>query len=316
MWFPPKLPPNVPPTETSNPKQRLRRRPIVYQPSIYSSTCRGLYTAHSHTEGVCHGFESKLEEQMTNYHELLTRQEALKRFSAVSIDTLDDYNDEGSTDLYQSSQSLLVTPALIFNDDNADTKVPEEESITRQSWDCYGSTQVDYLVLTHPQNGSKKIVAVTPQNVGVSFREIETQDTLRNITRVSLGFLDIIHDNNSRFVDAEHHQQQTNNDTSSFPEEVPPRPTTDTLQFAKDQLEKSILFSQKVAQHMSYTLNWLAGNLADDFAGRWYRSGTRIVQTLPHTTHSTLHAMEKLLGKMLDDSGYDDNDDDDNHGAV
>lgn len=331
---------------TPPPGMGLRRRkqansnaaanqPPLYIPSIYSYTCRGAYFASSDRkggeEGICKGLKSKLEMLYDANQETVTRAEALKRFTTLTadFDFQDDYGGgDSNSELHQQAKSVLLSPALIYKDPEAkegdekdplhkDQIVPEEELIVRQEWTCYGSTDVEYLVLQDVNTGAKKIAAVAPRTTGVSFREIETDDSLRSIVRVGLGWLDIIHDNNSVLVDEDDDRlkgdaQNNNNNNNIMPEEVPPRPQIDTLETAKRSLNRTYDFSCKVAEHMKYNLQWLGSNLQDDFPARTYAAGQRIVTQIPKTIDLTVDFMGDLIKRWTDD---DDNDDNNNNNS-
>lgn len=304
----------------------------VYSPSIYSYTCRGAYYASSESkvgnEGICKGFQSKLENMYDANQENISRTEALKRFTTMTVDVdLNDYH-EASNEFNQQAKTVLLSPALVYKESEnkvlADDKdktfsnriendqLPEEELIKRQEWSCYGSTEVEYLVLEDMQTGEKKIAAVAPRNTGISFREIETEDSLRTITRVGLGWLDIIHDNNSVLVDDDtalnseeeqhaKHQQYT-------PEEIPPRPATDSIKAAKQLLARTYDFSRHVAEHMKLNLLWLGSNLQDDFPARTYAAGRVIVAQFPKALDSTVETMGKILERWFGSDDDDNND--------
>jgi len=327
-------PPGIP---TKDRGERLRRRKQastanqspLYIPSIYSYTCRGKYFASSDKkggeEGICKGLKSKLEMLYDNNQETVTRAEALKRFTTMTADFDLDFEDgaaASNSELHQQAKSVLISPALIYKDPEAtkrnendplhkDQLVPEEELIVHQDWTCYGSTDVEYLVLQDVNTGAKKIAAVAPRTTGISFREIETDDSLRSIVRVGLGWLDIIHDNHSVLVDddEDHHKDSQNNVMPNV-EEVPPKPQVDTLDTAKRSLAKTFDFSCKVAQQMKYNLQWLGNNLQDDFPARTYAAGQKIVAQIPKTVDLTVDFMGKLVKRWTGD----DFDDDDNNG--
>lgn len=321
--------------------ERLRRRSHappqtkLYSPSIYSYTCRGKFYASSEAkdgnEGICKGFKSKLEILHDANQVNLSRAEALKRFTTMAADVdLDEYQgDSSSSELHQQAKSVLLSPALIYKDDTESEKgkiqpvddqkilnpittkdqLPEEELILRQEWSCYGSTEVEYLVLQDVTTGEKKITAVAPRNTGISFREIETEDSLRKLTRVGLGWLDIIHDNNSMIVDASENEQDAQR---RWPEEVPPRPSIDAIEVAKQSLTRTYDFSKLIAEHMKFNLQWLGSNLQDDFPARTYAAGQNIVAQLPKALDLTVDTMGKILNRMF--GGDDDGDDDDEQG--
>lgn len=276
------------------------------------------------SEGICKGLKSKLEILYDANKETISRTEALKRFTTMTADVdVDDY-EEAQSELHQQAKSVLLSPALIYKDSEkkkdlgnedktvvnpiiAKDQLPEEELIKRQEWSCFGSTEVEYLVLQNVTTGEKNIAAVAPRNTGISFREIETEDSLRSITRVGMGFIDIIHDNNSTIVNtSDNKEQDTQQSTPNVVEEVPLRPPTELIETAKQSLTRTYDFSCKVAEHMKWNLQWLGSNLQDDFPARTYTAGQNIVAQLPKAVDQTFGTMGKILSRMF---GNDDDSD-------
>jgi hypothetical protein len=214
-----------------------------------------------------------------------------------------------------------------------DDILPEEELIVEQSWTCYGVTEVEYLALENVNTGESKLVAVAPQNTGVSIREIETDDTIRTLTRCSLGWIDILHDSSAILVDDENENEDKQTDTADGkglldeskqdgekiqePRGLLPhfRMPTDLQSsissadsVARKSLERTFEFSKVVLEHMKFNATWLLRNLQDDFPARTYTAGKSIVTQLPRSVELTSSAMSKILRRMF---GGDDDDDDD-----
>jgi hypothetical protein len=345
----------------------------VYYPKIYTYKCYGKFTTSSIdtvNHGKCHGIPTKLE---TLYNEQIriSRVEALKRFTSLTADVdLDDYQNHSTTgDLDEAGgefnqQSVFLSPALIYKYDTAadgaaskasviktdgtnegnvfekaallDDILPEEELIVEQSWTCYGVTEVEYLALENVNTGESKLVAVAPQNTGVSIREIETDDTVRTLTRCSLGWIDILHDSNTILVDDENEndEKQTEHadgkrplDDSKQDDDKLQEPRGLLPQFrmpsdlqssihsadsvARKSLERTYEFSKVVLEHMKFNATWLYRNLQDDFPARTVTAGKSIVTQLPRSVELTTSAMSKILRRMF--GGDDDDDDDDNY---
>ena len=266
------------------------------------------------SEGVCKGIRSKLEVIETN-HNRMTRVEALERFSTVITDFDGSPYDDQDGEFHQHAESTFVSPVLIFqntnNNNSGDKKqqlLPKEELLpqeqttpTSETWSCYGATEVEYLVLQDPKTGTKTITAVAPKNTGFSVRGIRSSDSQRTISRLGLGFLDVIHDMSSNVSG-----DGTESDSIPTPEEVAPRPSVDSLELAKESLLSAIYFSGKVAQHMEMNLAWLGNNLMDDFPSRTLHAGRQILHNLPGTCQSTMNCMRQLVGHLFNDENEDD----------
>ena len=202
----------------------------VYQPSIYRYTCRGAFFLSSEDdakgknekrEGTCRGIRSQIE--MLQDLEKNTRAGAIKNFTYMT-----DYElDESESGLDQQTKSIVVSPALIYKDDDEGGAVadpntgkiakknqqllPEEELIKRQEWSCYGRTDVEYLVLRNPSTGDEKIAAVVPHNAGISIRKIEADDG-GSITSVALRWLNLVVDSGPSIW---HDEEESSNNQAS-----------------------------------------------------------------------------------------------------
>jgi len=335
----------------------------VYQPSIYSYNCRGAFFLSSEergSEGRCRGLKSRL--QLLADLDPSTREDAIKSFTYMTDYELDeDDSDPASSSLNQKTKSILVSPALIYKEDgtaaatssagasagkdagsrNSDAKspipttpsstLPEEELIKRQTWNCYGSTEAEYLVLKNRDTGHEHIAAVAPRNFGVSVRKIEANEG-SSITSIGVGWLNIVVDAGPTFVEESEvdgakaaddqqriqsqqqsrqqpqQEQEQQHDRPMMPEEVPPRPDSTTLRRAKDSVGKFVDFSGKVAVQMQSNVNWLYHNLQDDFPSRTYAAGQRISNQIPKTVDRTASFMGKMLGRWTGEGGDDDED--------
>jgi hypothetical protein len=288
---------------TSNKKNTTKATaPKLYRPSVYSYICHGYYFAASDQAessagpGACRGITSQLE--ILENQGLMTRAEALKRFSTMSEDVTPE--DEEGGDLQQ--QAIYMSPVLVFQnksltDASKQERLPTEELIKRETYEGYGSTEVEYLMLedtTEPKQ--KHFVAVGPRNTGVSFRQIDTEDSVRQITRIGLGFIQIIFDSNTTIDDAS--SQVPSATAAHHPEQRPP---TMTLDHNKERLLQFWGFCTKVAEHTQMNAEWLADNLQDDFPRRTYQAGTRIIAELPRICQKTAANMGKIIRRMISD---------------
>jgi hypothetical protein len=337
-----------------SPAPTTKLQPLMYEPSIYTYTCRGAYYVstdqeHNNREGNCRGFRSQLE--LLSDMEVNTRKGALEDFthwSAGGEDGDNNYDIEdssGEQQLDPQTKSVVVSPALIYKDNDlpsssvsnittndaiekalgssgdasANSLLPEEELIQRQEWSCYGSTQVDYLLLRNAQTGTEKIAAVAPRNNGLTIRRIDA-DPGNHVTCIGIGRLSVVMDSiqvsdDDNQIDSKTNQnlqnkQQKNASDDGTPEEVPPK--SDTLAYVKESADRALQFSTKVAEQMKENASWMYHNLQDDFPSRTVASGQRIAHQIPVTVNRTASFMKKLVGRMVFDD--DDDDDDDERG--
>ena len=301
----------------------------IYHPSIYSFKCRGAYRLSSqdlNREGVCHGLRSRLE--LLADIEPGSRDNAIKSFTYMTDYDLDE-SDANS--LNQKTKSILVSPAIIYKEpgknEGAISSAPllEEELIKHQEWSCYGSTEVDVLILKNEAQGTEHIAAVAPRNVGLSIRKIETDDG--NISSIGIGWVNIVVD--TGIVVEEHDPQSSqeqrpnahstpgkaqdamsandDNPLSPATPEVPPKPSASSLEGAKSFLLNVYAFSFKVADQMQTNVTWLSDTLQDDFSSRCVTSGKKIVAEMPQTVNRTASFMGKMYDRWVTGEGDDDN---------
>ena len=82
---------------------------------------------------------------------------------------------------------MLIYPNTAIDEQNnknssppSSSGLPEEELITSQDWSCYGSTELDLLVLRPQGETEEKIVAVSKTNFD--------EDLLRRLTQPCVSF--------------------------------------------------------------------------------------------------------------------------------
>jgi hypothetical protein len=314
----------------------------VYHPSIYSFKCRGIYNLsseppnhngpqgnHNYREGYCRGLRTKLE--LLADMEPGSRETAIKGFTYMTDYDLDE-SDANS--LNQKAKSILVSPAIIFQEQNnqdvskqQSAPLLEEELIKRQNWSCYGSTEVDMLVLKDEKDGTEHIAAVAPRNIGLSIRRIETDDG--NISSIGIGFVNIVVDTGPIVDEQEqtggrqpttpvgqqsiHKEQQQQPATlKGEPSQpvsppIPPRLSPVSLEGVKSYLLTVYEFSFKLGEQMKQNVNWLSGTLQDEFPSRCLSAGHKIVDEIPKTTHRTATFMGKMYDRWVNGGGDENN---------
>ncbi|GKZ00094.1 hypothetical protein MPSEU_000962800 [Mayamaea pseudoterrestris] len=307
----------------------------LYQPSIYSFKCRGIYSLSSEPalqpqhsrQGLCRGLRTSLE--LLADMEPCDRESAIKSFTYMTDYDLDE-SDANS--LNQKTKSILVSPAIIYKEQGTSdeskqsTPLLEEELIKRQEWSCYGSTEVDVLVLKNEAEGTEHVAAVAPRNVGLSIRKIETEEG--NISSIGIGFVNIVVDTGP--ILDEHGQQpgrlagaagatpgatrkgnrqetiakggddKTNAPSPATPG-VPPVLSPVSLEGLKTHLFNTFEFSKKVGEHVKHNLDFLSDTMQDDFPSRCWSAGTKIVDEIPRTARRTASYMGKMYGRWMND---------------
>jgi hypothetical protein len=238
------------------------------------------------------GWKGRLE--MLGQLEENSRSGALRTFGAWTDDGLMDIQGaepSASTEQHQTKE-IAVSPALIYKEDESSKEdlLPEEEFIKRQRWTCYGSTDVEYLVLKDTKTGKETVAALAPHTLGLSHRVIEQEDGTV-FRRVGLGPLTLD-------ITAEQ---------SVMPpqEEVPDKPPADALEPAKEAVQRTAAFSLRVIGQMKKDARWLTATLSDDFPSRMVKAGKKIAAKYPETVKRTSHFSGKLMKRML----FSDDDD-------
>jgi hypothetical protein len=302
----------------------------VYHPSIYSFKCRGVYRLSSEDlirEGVCNGLRTRLE--LLADIEPGTRESAIKNFTYM---TDYDMDESDASSLNQKTKSILVSPAIIYKEQGTEaakqsTPLLEEELIKRQKWSCYGSTEVDMLILKNEKDGTEHIAAVAPRNVGLSIRKIETDDG--NISSIGIGWVNIVVDTGPLMEDPDEQHGRNSAAPTASPEslknaqqkgstkgddtndnllspatpEVPPKPSPASIQGAKSHLLNVYEFSLKVGEQMKHNVTWLSGTLQDDFPARCWSAGNKIVAEMPRTATRTASYIGKMYDRWLNGGG-------------
>jgi hypothetical protein len=330
------------------------------------------------SEGKCRGLQSRLE--LLADMDDSTRDVAIKSFTYMTDYELDDDDGvdpagpgggseasaPGGNGLNQKTKSILISPALIYKEKieptnsnsqqtpvppkkaaielpSSTTGLPEEDLIRRQKWSCYGSTEVELLVLKNLSTGNEHIAAVAPRNVGVSVRKIDADDG--SITSIGIGWLNIVVDAGPSFLDDDEDDedvegvpnderdrqsnplnsrsplpQQKDSDqlapsSSPSPEEVPPRPSQDSIVRTRAQLKKFYEFVGKVGDQMASNVNFLKDTMQDDFVKRSIAAGHKIVDNVPRTVDRTATFVQKMLDRLTGNGGGDGDGDNDRGGG-
>lgn len=195
---------------------------------------------------------------------------------------------ESADDMFQINTSLDLS-----------SRLPEEDLIKKQDWSCYGSTQVDYLLLKNPETGEESIAAVAPRNNGLSIREIHAEQGI-SISCYGMGWLSFIIDWKS-----DQEVETSNNDSqpaTTFREQTPQsKSPANAFASAKESALYAANFTSKVGQHMVANVSWVLQACGDDFPARTLATGKDIFFEMPITIERTGKFMGRLLVRMVED---------------
>lgn len=158
----------------------------LYHPSVFRYVCRGKFSLDSRvpSAGVCKGIQSKLEH--VDHWRLTTKDEAIRVFEHKSGEheapsrgpTIDQ--QDSNTAAAQSLELVNVSNVLVYPSRGKEDKEKNSLDDGRQEkWRCYGSTEVDLLVLRPKGSKEEIIAAVAPYCAPGS--------TVRDVTSPSLG---------------------------------------------------------------------------------------------------------------------------------
>jgi hypothetical protein len=346
----------------------------LYHPSIFRYSCRGRLSLDSrnggksqHSAGVCRGVQSQLEH--IDQWRTMTRDDAISIFQNKTSDYFGDADkDAGINPLDPAAagpstptssggpsseggahaqalhavylSNVLVYPSSEDDDDKKKKSVSKNIPITTpelEEWRCYGTTEVDLLVL-RPDNGKggeknadateeeETIAAVAPYTApGMQVRDLTTNAFGKERTRtIRLGILEIVY---STAMDA---VEDAEEDSHNLPNQ-PNRPAQQQDNHKKDPNTKRhrrksrteeeedddpklstpariYQSAQNIAKHMEINAKLVYESTQDNFPERTIEAGKRIYEELPHTLDRTIEMMKKMLNSF---GNGDDNDDDD-----
>lgn len=268
----------------------------LYHPSIFRYTCRGKFTLDSRvpSAGVCKGIQSKLEH--VDHWRLTTKDEAIRVFEHKSGEheapsrgpTFDQQNN--NTAAAQSLELVDVSNVLVYPSNDKDEEKASTNDGRQEKWRCYGSTEVDLLVLRPKDSKEETIAAVAPYCApGSSVRDVSSPSLgLDRTTTIRLGIVEILYQ-------------------SSLSEEEVEDPMVDERKKAnpsQKQVTKSdaphfpIRFwnsANSVLKHMKSNLQLVYQATQDDFPERTLNASTRIVSEFGKTVERATSLMKKVL---------------------
>lgn len=304
--------------------------------------------------GECVGIQSNLEH--IDHWRLSTREEAIKQFeykSSVGISSgEDDYysstggqhsGDSGASSAH-AEQAVYLSNVLLYpplptedrdHNDNANEgkdKIKEtmvsrkntdgSTTITPQqeNWSCYGSTEVDLLVL-RPQNAKDESIAgvasycapgvtvrdlaISPTNIGVGS---ETGGRERTTT-VRMGILEIVYATVLEGYNGEENSNKDQGKTNTFDDSKgdnkSEQQTTKGWISAPTQVVSS---GKKILNHMSINGQLLYQSTQENYPKRTYEASQRITNEFRKTLDRTTNLMKKVASFTLFGDDWDDED--------
>jgi len=303
--------------------------------------------------GVCHGIQSNLEH--IDHWRLSSREEAIKLFEYKTSMNIaggeEDYygaaNGEHSGDFGGSSahaeQAVYISNVLLYpppspsgeedrkDDVDNDKKEIKEHMISRKNsdgsttitpqqehWACYGSTEVDLLVL-RPQDAKDESIAgvasycapgVTVRDLAISPTKIGTgSDTggQERSTTVRLGILEIVYSTVLEGYDGEENENKERV-KSTDAENLNQNAGSDNSKNKGWITASAQVFSsgKKILNHMSINGQLLYQSVQDDFPKRTYEASQRITNEFHKTWDRTTGLMKKVASVALFGDDWDE----------
>lgn len=306
--------------------------------------------------GVCHGMQSNLEH--IDHWRLSTREEAIKQFeykSSLGIASgEDDYysssggqhsGDPGASSAH-AEQAVYLSNVLVYpqspsdgedrNDDGDEekqTKQIKETMVSRkntdgsttitpqqETWYCYGSTEVDLLVL-RPQNAKDESIAgvasycapgvtvrdlaVSPTNIGIGSDTGGRERT----TTIRLGILEIVY---ATVLDG-YNGEENDNSSQEKPKGLVDSKINDT---SRGETTKGwisapmqvVSSGKKILKHMSLNGQLLYQSAQENYPTRTYEASQRITNEFRKTWDRTTDLMKKVASFALFGDDWDDED--------
>jgi hypothetical protein len=321
--------------------------------------------------GVCRGIQSQLEH--IDQWRPSTRDTAIQNFISKSIDFADSDNENkqttttalppppsppgppngaspnGGAAAAHALQAVYLSNVLVYppeyeqdnknEGDDDDKKKKKKKKLTTtpsvtEEWSCYGSTEVDILVLRPTEdstdNNRKKdkkddhhhddetIAAVAPYCApGMTVRDIKGGLDQERTKTLRLGILEIVYsttlaeeDDDNQAEDrmksnnCHHHQHNHKENNKGQHQEGKKRTSSSDDNDNKDEspnttntkssAEKVYQSGKNVLKHMQLNGKILYDSLQDDFPTRTYEAGGRIYHELYKTCDRTVGMMKKL----------------------
>lgn len=304
--------------------------------------------------GVCHGIQSNLEH--IDHWRLSTREEAIKQFeykSSLGITGREEdyYNSAGGQHsdgtgassthaeqaIYLSNVLLYLPPPSEGQDRSSDAVKDENKSRFKETmvkrkntdgsttmtpqhenWSCYGSSEVDLLVL-RPQNARDESIAavasycapgvtvrdsaISPTNIGVG-SDIGGRE---RTTTVRLGILEIVYATVVEGYDLEKSGDEDRKKGQEIGKNQSKVDVTNGWISAPTQVLRS---GKKILNHMSINGQLLYQSAQDRYPTRTYEASKRITNELPRTWLRTTELIKKVASFTLFGDDWDDQDSD------
>jgi transposase len=244
--------------------------------------------------------------------------------------------------------NVLVYPNNIDEDDSHDKNKKGKKIVIKkrsnntntippelEEWRCYGTTEVDLLVLRPATSDNTKenesedetIAAVAPYTApGMQVRDITSSTLGKERTRtIRLGILEIVYstamdatEQEEPEISSQHRRHGQTQHEKNGSDQKKVRGRKSRLEEEENEDTSPTLSTparvyhsaQNIAKHMEINAKLLYESAQDQFPERTYEAGKRIYEELPLTLNRTIDVMKKVVNFF---GGDGDNNDDSNN---
>eukprot|EP00980_Cylindrotheca_fusiformis_P003528 scaffold783_cov118-Cylindrotheca_fusiformis.AAC.14 len=272
----------------------------LYHPSIFRYTCRGRLDLDSRvpTAGTCKGLQSQLEH--VDHWRLTTRDEAIRVFRQKSGEHEAPARSnaipqqDNNTAAAHSLEVVNLSNVLIYPPSGKDEGKPNPER--KEDWRCYGSTEVDLLVLRPENSKQEAIAAVAPYcSPGSTVRDVASPALGRDrTTTIRLGVVEIVYQS-SMAEDEEDRDVQSDTNKTMSPQSAQAK--QDIVPFTTRMRNSS----SNVLKQMGINAQLLYQATKEDFPERTLKSSERIIQEFSKTWERTTTLMKRVVFWDWDD---------------
>mmetsp|Transcript_50148 Transcript_50148/g.121506 ORF Transcript_50148/g.121506 Transcript_50148/m.121506 type:complete len:402 (-) Transcript_50148:352-1557(-) len=216
----------------------------------------------------------------------------------------DDENDKGK----KGKNKVVVgkknsTPPSSKSTSDSDEEQQQQQLQHKEEWKCYGSTEVDLLVLRPQDSNNENIAGVSPYtSPGVTIRDV-TSPTLgqERTTTIRLSILEILYQNT---MSPEDMMDDMTNNSSDNNNNKNPKNTGSGDDERKSGFavgpSKVYESGKKVAHHMKLNADLLYSSVQDDFPGRTWEASQRIGNEVEKTVGRTYNMVKRVVSWAFD----------------
>ena len=183
-------------------------------------------------------------------------------------------------------------------------KQQQQQLEHREEWKCYGSTEVDLLVLRPQDSSNENIAGVSPYtSPGVTIRDV-TSPTLgqERTTTVRLSILEILYQNT---MSPEDMMDDLNSSSGSSNKNSKHAGSGDGEKKSGFAVGPSKVYEsgKKIAHHMKLNADLLYSSFQDDFPGRTLEASQRIGNEFEKTVARTYNTVKRFASWAFDGGG-------------